>query len=130
MKYIVIVGIIVAVAYGLYLNGIAISYSKVALVFIRDLYGKKATFSKCSAHQARILRVKENGIYHFRLNCTLEEGSLVIKVLGSNKEVLCVLDQDHVEVDIELKKSINYKIDYVFSKATGRYELEYEKKAV
>ena len=129
IETILIVVVILLGVYGMYLRGMVISYSKVALVFIRDLYGKRATFSKCSAHMRRLLRLERGIIYHFTLYTGIEAGELMIRILDHHKQVIYTLDQDHVEYDLEAINT-KYYLDYTFVKATGKYTLEWQKKTV
>lgn len=129
--YTIILGIVsmLALFYVLYINGFMIWNNRRALMFIGSLRGDgacKARFNVCSGVMKRVIRFKESKVYHFNLDINLTEGSLEVRVLDKDKNVVVLLDHNTCEYELMVESKKRYYLVFEFKKASGEYVLEWK----
>ena len=125
LKSILILAVMVAVFYLLYINGYMIINVKKATLFLGKERGKYARFASCSGYMKRVIRFKENREYEFSFETELEKGEVSVELWGNKQEkVLSMTNQGSQIVMLEGKK--RYYLILKFESATGSYHVDWK----
>ncbi len=128
IKIIIFFILIAALICFFYMNGWIPITVKSAVMFIGGKSGKKAVFSSCNGYMKRIIKLKEECVYHFELTPKLSSGNMSVELLDNRKQVLMRVTELQRETDFKAGKGKRYTLMIHFKNATGEYELEWNKK--
>lgn len=125
LKSILILALMVAAFYILYINGYMIINAKKATLFLGKERGKYARFASCSGYMKRVIRFKESREYEFCFETELEKGEVSIELWDNKQEkVLFLTNQGSQTVMLESKK--RYYLILRFVSATGSYRVDWK----
>ena len=124
-KTIIILCLIGILSYFLYINGYMVVASKRAFMFLGSKRGKKAMFSSCTGYIKRVVKFKENKLYHVDFRLELEKGGVMLELLDARKQVILSLNGSE-GAKIEVKSGEIYYMILRFKSATGSYEVSWE----
>ena len=124
-KTIIILCLIGILSYFLYINGYMVVASKRAFMFLGSKRGKKAMFSSCTGYIKRVVKFKENKLYHVDFRLELEKGGVMLELLDARKQVILSLNGSE-GAKIEVKSGERYYMILRFKSATGSYEVSWE----
>lgn len=115
------------VVYVLYRQGIAVSRSTRAVLFVfRTGKGAdKATLDSCTGWVRHVGRFHESRTYEFTLDCQLSKGDVEVLLLDRKKQQLLKLNQQLPAGRAELDGKNRYYLRWEFKKATGKCELHW-----
>ena len=99
--------------------------SKRAFMFLGSKRGKKAMFSSCTGYIKRVVKFKENKLYHVDFRLELEKGGVMLELLDARKQVILSLNGSE-GAKIEVKSGERYYMILRFKSATGSYEVSWE----
>lgn len=129
MKALLILLLLPVIYYVLYINGYMISGSKSAKTFVGKNRGTNAfwtQFVECSGELKKVAKFRKSKEYMFRLNSSLNCGTVAVEILDKEKNVLLRLTPEQAEASIVADKKKRYYMLYKFEEATGAYELTWE----
>ena len=125
LKSILILAVMVAVFYFLYINGYMIINAKKATLFLGRERGKYARFASCSGYMKRVIRFKESREYEFSFETELEKGEVSVELWKGNKDkILSLTDRGIQTVTVESKE--RYYLVLRFVSATGNYHVDWK----
>lgn len=115
------------VMYLLYCQGIVISRSIAALLFVFRP-GKStdtATLDSCTGWVRHVGRFHESQTYEFTLDAQLSKGDVEVFLLDRKKHRLLTLNQKFPNGRIELERKSRYYLCWKFRSATGKCQLRW-----
>lgn len=122
---ILILVLMVAAFYLLYINGYMIINAKRATLFLGKERGKYARFASCSGYMKRVIRFRESREYVFSFETELEKGEVSVELWNGNKEkVLSLTNQGKQVISVDNKK--RYFLILRFVSATGSYHVDWK----
>lgn len=124
-KTIIILCLIGILSYFLYINGYMVVSSKRSLMFLGSKRGKKAMFSSCTGYIKRVVKFKENKLYHVDFRLELEKGEVTLELLDTRKQVILSLNGSE-GAKIEVERGKRYYMILRFKSATGSYEVSWD----
>ncbi|MBR4983444.1 MAG: hypothetical protein IKY94_12890 [Lachnospiraceae bacterium] len=124
-KTIIILCLIGILSYFLYINGYMVVSSKRSLMFLGSKRGKKAMFSSCTGYIKRVVKFKENKLYHVDFRLELEKGGVMLELLDARKQVILSLNGSE-GAKIEVESGERYYMILRFKSATGSYEVSWD----
>ena len=122
----VVVLLISLIFWLLYRNGYLVTRSMHAVSFTASLGGKRGSFSGCTGTLRRIVRFKEARPYRFELGLLLKKGEVTAELWDKNGNILFSLTQESPRAEITPDPTMRYTLIYNFTKATGRFAIEWE----
>lgn len=84
-----------------------------------------ASFTSCSGHTRRIIRVEESRSYSFRLSGHVQQGTVRV-TLKENAAPVLLLTRDSQTATVFLEKGKAYRMEVHFDRASGDYQLEWD----
>ena len=122
---ILILALMVAAFYLLYINGYMIINAKRATLFLGKERGKYARFASCSGYMKRVIRFRESREYVFSFETELEKGEVCVELWKGNKDkILSLTDRGTQTVRVESKE--RYYLILRFVSATGSYHVDWK----
>lgn len=122
---ILILVLMVAAFYLLYINGYMIINAKRATLFLGKERGKYARFASCSGYMKRVIRFRESREYVFSFETELEKGEVCVELWKGNKDkILSLTDRGTQTVRVESKE--RYYLILRFVSATGSYHVDWK----
>ena len=128
-KAIIILLVVGAIFYLLYINGYLIVNRKRALMFVGSLRGTnscKATFTSCTGYVKRVVKFKESRMYCFALHTELSAGEMAVELLDAGKQKVMELSDDKQTDSVDINSKTRYYLIFRFKSATGSCEFEWE----
>ena len=125
LQSILILALMVAVFYLLYINGYMIINAKKASLFLGKERGKYARFASCSGYMKRVIRFKESREYEFSFETELEKGEVCVELWNGNQEKVLVLSNQGKQV-ISVDNKKRYFLILRFVSATGSYHVDWK----
>ena len=126
MGYVIALAVLMA---ALYYTGRLTLQTKRAMAYIGTGSFQKrcvgASFTSCSGHIRRIIRVKESRSYSFRLSGHIQQGD-VCAVLQKDGGPLLHLTMENPTATVFLEKGKLYRLELRFRCASGDYQLEWD----
>ena len=129
MKALLILLLLPVIYYVLYINGYMISGSKSAKVFVGKNRGTNAfwaQFVECSGELKKVAKFRKSKEYKFHLNASMAEGTLSVKLLNKEKQVVMCLTPETPDGSIMVDKKQRYYMVYKYENASGAYEMTWE----
>ena len=125
LQSILILVLMAAVFYILYINGYMIMNAKKATLFFGKERGKYARFTSCSGYMKRVIRFKESREYEFSFETELEKGEVCVELWRGNKDkILSLTDRGTQTVRVGSKE--RYYLVLRFVSATGSYHVDWK----
>lgn len=122
---ILILALMVAAFYLLYINGYMIINAKRATLFLGKERGKYARFASCSGYMKRVIRFRESREYVFSFETELEKGEVCVELWKGNKDkILSLTDRGTQTVSVESKE--RHYLILRFVSATGSYHIDWK----
>ena len=121
VRVIVVILIVCAVGYGLYLGGFLAVQSKRAVLFVGSLKGNSARFSSCTGFTRRVIRFRDSRPYSVTFSPELTGGSVSLEILDSAKQRVLCLDGSIPGGSVPAEKGKRYYLVIRFQSATGSY---------
>lgn len=128
-KVIIILLVLGAIFYLLYMNGYMIVNRKSALMFVGRMRGTnscKANFTSCTGYVKRVVKLKESRMYRFTLHTELSAGQMTVELLDAGKQKVMELSDDKQTDRVDIKGKGRYYLIFRFKSATGSCEFEWE----
>lgn len=127
MIYLTSIPLIGALFYLLYRQGLMVTKSIAAVLFVfrPGKAGDSASLDSCSGWVRHMGRFRESGMYAFQLDCRLSKGSVEVVLLDRQKRELLRLSQGSPAGEIELSGNGRYFLRWEFHHATGNCELRW-----
>ena len=127
MLYLVIFVVALAGLYLLYCQGIAVSRSIAAILFVfrPGKNADKATLDSCTGWVKHIGRFRESRTYEFVLDTYLSKGAAEVILLDREERQLMKLDQQSPTDKIYLDAKNRYYLRWEFKGVTGKCELRW-----
>lgn len=129
MKALLILLLLPVIYYVLYINGYMISGSKSAKVFVGKNRGTNAfwaQFVECSGELKKVAKFRKSKEYKFHLNASMAEGTVSVKLLNKEKQVVMCLTPETPDGSIMVDKKQRYYMVYKYENASGAYEMRWE----
>lgn len=129
MKALLILLLLPVIYYVLYINGYMISGSKSAKVFVGKNRGTNAfwaQFVECSGELKKVAKFRKSKEYKFHLNASMAEGTVSVKLLNKEKQVVMCLTPETTDGSIMVEKKQRYYMVYKYENASGAYEMTWE----
>lgn len=129
MKALLILLLLPIIYYVLYINGYMISGSKSAKVFVGKNRGVNAfwtQFVECSGELKKVAKFRKSKEYKFHLNASMAEGTVSVKLLNKEKQVVMCLTPETPDGSIMVDKKQRYYMVYKYENASGAYEMTWE----
>lgn len=125
--YLTSIPLIGALFYLLYREGLMVTKSIAAILFVfrPGKRGDSASLDSCTGWVRHRGRFRESRTYAFHLDCRLSKGSAVVTLLDRQKRKLLRLSQDSPAGEIELSGNDRYYLRWEFQSATGNCELRW-----
>ena len=125
--YLTAIPLIVTLFFLLYREGLAVTKSIAAVLFVfrPGRQGDKVSLDSCTGWVRHMGRFRESRIYTFHLDYRLSKGSAAVTLLDRQKRELLRLSQDAPEGEIELSGTGRYYLRWEFQNATGSCELRW-----
>lgn len=114
------------IMYLLYINGIAITNMKGAIMYVESFKGKRASFDSCTGYTRRVVKFKDSRLYHFTFTSELRKGDVSAELLNADKQQILCLNRTHQSDRIEIDKTKRYYLVFRFRSATGNYYLDWD----
>ncbi len=117
--------------YLLYINGIGVINSKVALVYqsyprIRKNKNRiKADFASCRGTTKRVLCLQPGKMYHFAFSSVISRGTVCVEIRVRKYDYLMVLDQQHPSAILSVESGSKLYVTTRFTRADDKYELSW-----
>ena len=126
VKTILILLVITAIYYILYINGYLVFNNKKALTFVGSKRGNKASFSSCTGTLKRVVKFDTDKICKVTLDCQLSKGEMSARLLDSAKREIMHLTSVNQTAAVNVEKGKRYYLVFDFKSASGSYELKWE----
>ena len=125
--YLTSIPLIGALFYLLYREGLMVTKSIAAVLFVfrPGKQGDSVSLDSCSGWVRHAGRFRQSGTYRFCLDCRLSKGSAVVTLLDRQKRELLRLNQENPAGEIELNGKARYFLRWEFQHATGNCELRW-----
>lgn len=125
--YLTAIPLIVTLFFLLYREGLAVTKSIAAVLFVfrPGRQGDSVSLDSCTGWVRHMGRFRESRIYAFHLDCRLSKGSAAVTLLDRQKRELLRLSQDAPGGEIELSGTGRYYLRWEFQNATGNCELRW-----
>ena len=124
----VAIAVIVIVVYLLYRQGLAVTKSIAAILFVfrprRD--ADRASLNSCTGWVRHVARLRGGQAYELTLDCQLSKGSGTVSLLDRDKQPLLRLDRQSPNGKLELEGKGRYYLHWEFEHATGQCELRWK----